>query len=128
MSNLGNNPRRIACALCLDGVVFNDAITTITSTSFRCVPFHDFAILIKLVVAGTPTDILFDIEFSEDNVTFYKLMNGPFGDLRYEDAAGNKNEAVFGKIAGKYVRVTATATGTAAQDTFTASVYVLIGK
>lgn len=128
MSKIGNNPRRIACVVCVDDVTFNNVTTTATSTAVRCVPFHDFLILIKLVVANTPTNIVFDVEFSNDNVTFYKYMNGPFGDLRYEDGAGNKNEAIFGRCPAKYIRVKATATGTSASNTFTVSVHLLISK
>ena len=128
MSEQGNNPRRITCITCIDAVAFNDVVTTSTSTGVRCVPFHDFLIMIKLAVGGTPTDIVFSVEFSEDNVTFYKYMNGPFGDLRYEDAAGAKSESVSGRCLGKYIRVSATATGTSEQNTFTVTVLLMIAK
>ena len=128
MSLKGNNPRRITCALCIDGVIFNNVTTTATSTGIRCVPFHEFMLMISLAVTLAPTDILFAVEFSDDNVTFFKYMNGPFGDLRYEDAAGDKAEAISGKCLGKYIRVTATATGTDATNLFTVSAHLLISK
>jgi len=128
MSRAGNNPRRITCVTCIDGVVFNDVLTTATSAGVRCVPFHEFLLMLSITVTLAPTDIVFSVEFSDDNVTFFKYMNGPFGDLRYEDAAGNKAEAISGKCLGKYVRLTATATGTSAANKFTVSAYLLIAK
>ena len=128
MSLKGNNPRRITNLLAVNAQVFDDSTSTVTSDSIRCVPFHDFLLLIKLVVTASPTDIIFEVEFSNDDVTFYKYMNGPFGDLRYEDTAGNKNEAISGRCIGKYIRVTAIATGTTAQNKFTATVNLQIAK
>ncbi len=128
MSNLGNNPRRLQSAASFASKVFDDTLSTFTTTSFRCLPFNEFLLLIKFVVTATPTDILFIVEFSADNVTFHKYMNGPFGDLRYEDSAGNKNEAISGKCLGRYVRVTVTATGTTAANKFTVDINLLISN
>ncbi len=128
MSDVGNNPRRIACALCFDGVVFNNTLTSAESASFNCSAFHDFLLMLNIAIAGTPTDILFEIQFSEDDTNWFTFMNGPFGDLRYEDAAGDKTESISSRCLGKYIRLTAVATGTAANDTFTVTAHLLISK
>lgn len=128
MSLTGNNPRRIANTTCLDSVVFNDATTTTTSTAVNCSAFHDFLLSLNVDVTGAPTDILFDVEFSQDNSTFYKYMTGPFGDLRYEDTAGDKLECISGRCLDKYIRLKATATGTAEAATFTVSAYLTLSK
>ena len=108
----------------IDATVFDDAPTTETSESFDTSNFKKFNLLIELAVTNTPTDILIELEFSDDDVTFYKLMNGPFGDLRYEDGAGDLKETVSGKdiMLDRYMRVKVTATGTDATDKFALTV------
>ncbi len=128
MSLKGNNPRRITCITCISGIVFNDVITSASSTGVRCVPFHKFLLMLDVDVTGTPTDILFSVEFSDDNVTFYKYMNGPFGDLRYEDGAGDKKESISGECLAKYVRLSAVATGTDGNNTFTITAKLQLSK
>ncbi len=128
MSKIGNNPRRITCATCFDNIVFNDVLTSGSSPGIFCSPFNEFMLLLDIAIANTPTDILFSVEFSEDNVNWFKYMNGPFGDLRYEDAAGNKTEAIAGVCIGKYIRLSAVATGTDGSNTFTVTAHLLIAK
>ena len=102
----------------VDAITFDDTLSTYTSTKFLCGPYRKFSLLLNLVVALAPTDILIEIFESDDNSNFYKIMNGPFGDIRYEDAAGNKKESIQGEINAPYVRIVVTATGTDATNLF----------
>lgn len=111
-----------------NAVVFNDVTTTNTSASFCCASYTDFLLEIALTVGGAPTDIKIDLEFSDDNVTFYKLQNGPFGYLKYEDTSPPLNESISGKCGGIFIRITATATGTGAATTFTLTTKIIFMK
>lgn len=116
--------RRLMTVTFLNAIVFNNATTTFTSEKFLSVPYSKFLLLIDLAVANDPTDILIEVELSDDGAKWYKYMSGPFGDLRYEDAAGDKKEAVDGDVRAHQFRIKATATGTDATKTFTLTVKV----
>lgn len=103
----------------INNLVFDDSLTSKLSEKFLCAAFRKFTLLIDLAVTLTPTDILIEIFVSDDGSNFYKLMNGPFGDIRYEDSAGDKMEAIQGEINAPYMKVKATATGTDATNKFT---------
>lgn len=103
----------------LDSITFDDTLSTKTSSKFSCAPYRKFTLLLDLAVTASPTDILIEIFVSDDNSKFYKLMSGVFSDLRYEDTAGDKKEAIQGVINSPYIRVKATATGTTAANKFT---------
>ena len=49
-------------------------------------------------------------------------MDGPLGDLRYEDSAGAKSECIKVPYCGDYTAIKATATGMDATNYFTISV------
>lgn len=102
--------------------VFNDTLSIFTSETFLVSPYSKFRLYIYLIVTLAPTDILVEVEFSYNGSTWYKYMEGPFGDLRYEDAAGDKKECIDGEIRSTYMRVKATATGVDATNNFTVSV------
>jgi len=108
----------------IDGHVFNTAGATKTSSSIDISRYKDLIILIDLAVTGAPTDILIEVYFSDDDTTFYKLMEGPFGDLRYEDEAGDKKEALHSKAYASNLKVKATSSGTDATNYFTLTVKV----
>lgn len=112
------NFRRQKINTFLDAVLFNEAAEAFTSKIFECRPYVKFTILINLIVASDPTDIVFHIEFSDDQENWYKYMNGPFGDLRYEDSAGNKKEYIVGDVIAPYVRIRAVSSGCEATKTF----------
>lgn len=118
--------KRQKTVLFIDAVIFDNNTATKTSDAFECAPYATFLLLHNLVVASTPTDILIELEFSDDRVNWYKYMAGPFGDLRWEDSAGNKKEAIDGPILAPYVRVKVTATGTTATKTFTSTVKLIL--
>jgi len=112
----------------VDAVVFNSPDEDYTSASRDVSDYRDFAILIDLAVASAPTDIVIRVQFSDDNIKYYNLMNGPFGDLRFEDSAGDKLEAVVGKAMSKHMKVYVLSSGCDGSNTFTLTVKVILGK
>lgn len=114
--------RRLETVQFVKGVLFDSAAETYTSDSFECAPYKEFLLLIDLDVTGAPTDIRIDVEFSHDNVNFFKLMDGPFGSLMYEDSAGDKKEAVSGKIIAHWMRIYVVSSGCTSSLTFKLSV------
>ncbi|MEK7180669.1 MAG: hypothetical protein AAB706_04285 [Patescibacteria group bacterium] len=105
-------------------VIFIDAQTFAASTSydklerFQCGKYRFFDLIVDVDVTGTPTLLTVNLEFSDDGITWYKLMNGPFGDLSFGNAAGDLKECIQGKINSPYCRITATVSGTDASNTF----------
>ena len=93
-------------------ISFDADITTYTSEPFHCAGYRDGLLLINLDVIGAPTDIVFNVEFSDDRSNWYKYMIGPFGDLRYENAAGDKMESVNFPVLAPHMRIKGVATGT----------------
>ena len=112
----------------VDGVVFNATDEAYTSAAFDVSDYRKFSLLIDLAVALAPTDIVIRVQFSDDDVTYYNLMNGPFGDLRYEDTAGDKLEAVVGKVMAAYMKVYVLSSGCDGTNTFTLTVKAVLGK
>ena len=75
-------------------------------------------LLIDLDVTNNPTDILIDVEFADTKAKGYKYMNGLFGDLRYEDGAGDKLECVGDFVRGMFMRLKLTSSGCDGSNTF----------
>lgn len=112
----------------VDDVTFDDDPTTYTSDSVDSEDYRDLSLLIDLAVVDTPTDIVIRLQESDDDTTFYTIMNGPFGDLRYEDGAGAKTEAIHGKVSAPYLRAYVVATGTGTTHKFTLTLKVILTK
>jgi len=110
----------------VDAVVFDDDPTTYTATGLDVSAYRKFQLLIDLAVTLAPTDIVIRVEFSDDDVTYYRYVEGPFGDLRYEDVAGAKLESVPGKCIAPYMRIYVVATGTDATNKFTLTVKAIL--
>lgn len=110
--------RRLKTVEFLKSIIFNNNVTTYTSPIFLSVPYSKFLLMIELEVSGSPTDILIEIEMSDGSGIWYKYMTGPFGDLRYATAGGNKKECIDGDVRAHYFRAKVTATGTDASNTF----------
>jgi len=102
----------------VDNILFNAAGQTYTSDILRCAPYRNFLLLIDLNVTGVPTDMVIDVKFSDDQAKFYKYMHGPFGDLRYEDSAGDKLECIDGPILASYMQLKLTSSGCDGSKTF----------
>lgn len=111
--------RRVKTVVFIDNFEFAATSGAKTSASFYCEPYKKFSLLINLAVTATPTDLLIEVKFSDDNAKFYKLMNGPFGDLRYEDSAGNLLEEIQGECRASYCHIVATPSGTDGSNKFT---------
>lgn len=112
----------------VDAVVFNSADETYTATGIDASDYREFSLLIDLAVVSDPTDIQIQVRFSDDDVTYRQLMNGPFGDLRYEDGAGAKAEAINGKVSAPYMDIHVISSGCEAGKTFTLTVKTVLSK
>lgn len=103
----------------IDNITFDATTTSKTSREFHTAPYQKFLLLINLIVASSPTDIVIAVQFSDDRANWYKYMQGPFGDLRYEDAAGDKMECISGPVLAPWMRLYVVATGTSGSNKFT---------
>lgn len=112
----------------VDDITFDDDPITYTSSSVDSEDYRDLSLLIDLAIVDTPTDIVIRLQESDDDTTFYTIMNGPFGDIRYEDAAGDKTEAIHGKVCAPYLRAYVVATGTGTTHKFTLTLKVILTK
>lgn len=112
----------------IDGVVFDSTDEDYTSDSRDVSNYRDFGLLIDLDVTLAPTDIVVRVQFSDDDVTYRDYMNGPFGDLRYEDGAGDKNEAVVGKVIAPYMKIYALSSGCDGTNKFALTAKVVLSK
>ena len=120
--------RRLKQITLINNITFDNNTTTYTSKEFKSEPYSKFSLLIDLSVSGTPTDIVIEVEVSPGGGKWYKLMNGPFGDLRYEDAGGAKKESIQGEIRAHKIRIKATATDTTAVNKFTLSADIIMAS
>lgn len=102
----------------IDNTTFDADPTTQTSDKFFVGLFSQFLLLVDIVVTSTPTDILIEVQFSDDGEKWYKYMLGPFGDLRWEDSAGDKSECIPGKVLAPWMRIKVTCTGTSGSNKF----------
>ena len=103
-------------------LINNQAIQdSYTSTSIRTEFYRNFVLYLDIDSTGTPTDILFHVEFSDDNSNWYKLTDWWYGDLRYTDTQTITalKESMGYYIQGRYVRLRAVVTGGSAGNIFT---------
>lgn len=118
--------RRIKAVELLKGVTFNTVLTHETVKPFEVPAYSDALICVDLDVTGTPTDIVISIYFSHDGADWFKYMAGPFGDLRYEDAAGDKKECLVIPVLAPYIKAGGVSTGTDADNTFKLTLRALL--
>lgn len=111
--------RRQETVTFIDDVVFNTSGETSTSDPFQCAPYAEFLLLVELDVTGSPTDIYIDVQFSDDKANWYKYMRGPFGDLRWEDSAGDKLECLDGPVLAPWMRLYVVSSGCTSSAYFT---------
>jgi hypothetical protein len=108
--------------LAVDAEVFDNTQTTYTSADIDS-SGYDYAYLeIDIGVTNTPTNVVIEVLTGMSASPTHKIMDGPLGDLRYEDSAGTKAETIKVPYCGDYTRIKVTATGTDATDKFTVSV------
>jgi len=97
-----------------------------TTSSINTENYRNFILYLNIKSVGTPTDIIFDVEFSNDNSDWYKLDDWWWGDLRYEDtatASGYKDACGY-YIQGRYMRLVVTVAGGAVASYFTVTAKV----
>ena len=118
---------RTDTTLLVDNITFNDKRSNYTSSSIPTDFHRNFILYIWLQSTGTPTNIVYEVQFSHDNSTWYKYMNWFYGDLRYEDTANlspGTYESVSFPCAGRYMRIRVVATGLSSSNIFITKVYV----
>lgn len=118
IDNLPGDLTKQASSTPVSAVLFDSAAEAYTSASINCSGYRKFLLEINLDVTLAPTDIQIFVQFSDDNTTFYNYMNGPFGCLLYEDAAGDKLECVSGDCLAAYIRIYVLSSGCSATATF----------
>lgn len=119
-------PTRPTVTTALNAVVFN-ATTTRTSSNITHTKYSTIILHISVTTsAGTPTDVVFDVEQSPNGgTTWFPIRWGAHTDLRYSNAMMPVLESVpVDMPMGRLIRVKGTSTGTDASNTFTATVYV----
>jgi len=107
-------------------VSLDDDPTSVTGKAFEVPAYKRALILIDVDVTSDPTDVLFSIEFSSNQHDWYKYMVGPFGDLRYEDGAGDLQECLDIPILAPWMRAKAVATGSEAGKIFKVTVRAVL--
>lgn len=102
----------------IDNQVITDAYT---SSSIHTEDYRNFVLYLDVISTGDPTTIRFDVEFSDDNVTWYTLTDDFYGRLEYEDdqVEDGITESMTHQVQGRYVRLVGTVTGGSAGNTFT---------
>lgn len=110
--------KRFKCVTFLKEILFNDTAQAYTSEPFECIAYAIGLLKINLDVTSSPTDIYFNLEFSDNLIDWHKYMKGPFGDLRYEDSAGDKKECLDFPVLDRYVRIYAVSSGCDSSNTF----------
>jgi len=112
----------------VDNITFNDDPTTYTSDGIDVSAYREFLLLLDVAVTLATNDIVIRVQFSDDDLTYYTYMNGPFGDLRYEDTAGAKTEVIHGKCVAPYMRIYVVARGTDASKYFILTVKAVLTR
>lgn len=106
----------------INATTFDDDPTSENSAAIDVSKFRKFLLTYSLEKANTPTDIVLQVQFSDDGgTTWFDYTNDFYGDLRFDDTAVGSGikEAVQGDIGGRLFRLAVTATGTDQTDTFT---------
>lgn len=108
--------------------VFNNVTTAASSTAIDMSRARWAMVYLDITEAGTPQSILISAEFSRDGgTTWHKWAVDQWVDLRYVAAQMPLLEVVpLNYAGGRDFRITATATGTSAINTFTLSAWVEI--
>lgn len=128
IDNLPGDLTKQAVSTLIDAVVFNSAAEAYTSAAVDCSGYRKFLIEMNVDVTLVPTDLNIQVQFSDDNATFYNYMNGPFGSLMYEDGAGDKLECVSGDCLAQYVRLYILSSGCDATNKFTLTAKLVLTR
>lgn len=101
-----------------DNVLFDSTAEAYTSPSFYCHPFITGLLLLSVDVTGSPTDIYFRLQFSDDNASWFSYVIGPWGDLRYASGPGDKTECLDFPVLAPWCRFYALSSGCSSSATF----------
>lgn len=112
------------CVTAINAIVLDDNPTTYTSAAIDMAGYDYAMLFLDIAVANDPTDVLIEVLTSCDDSTYYTIMDGPLGDLRYDDTCCPRAESIKIPYACKYLKIKATATGTTADHTFTVTAKV----
>lgn len=112
------------CVTAINAIVLDDNPTTYTSAAIDMSTFDYAMLFLDIAVTSTPTDVLIEVLTSCDDSTYYTIMDGPLGDLRYDDTCCPRAESIKIPYGCAFIKVKATATGTDAQKTFTVTAKV----
>jgi hypothetical protein len=118
--------RRQKTYVFLNAALFNDTAMAKTSPVIEVPAYETGLLLITLAVVSTPTDIIFNVQFSDDGQSFYTLSEGPFADLRYSTAQGARTECFTLPIKAPYMRLHVVSAGCNSTHTFTATVKIIL--
>jgi len=108
----------------VDGATFNASVTSGSSAAYDTAQWEHFTIWIQLLAeGGTSHGLSLDMECSPDNETWHLFRGGlsmQTGQLPLTYTAGDigsgLNECYVGTCPGRYMRITAAATGTSAEN------------
>jgi hypothetical protein len=102
---------------------YNNTTTSANSADLTTTGYRTCDLIFTVVSANTPTDITFDAE-AKDGSTYFKMKNGFLGKFIFDDTAvatAQNIHVTFPCPASGTMRITVTATGTTALNTFTVS-------
>lgn len=128
IDNLPGDLTKQAVSTPVVAVVFDSAAEAYTSAAVDCSGYRKFLLEMNVDVTLVPTDLNIQVQFSDDNSTFYNYMNGPFGSLLYEDSAGDKLECVSGECLAQYIRLYVLSSGCDATNKFTLTAKLILTR
>jgi len=102
------------------------ANTAIYSKSFFCAPYRNALLFLNVAYSGDNSQtLLFELEFSDDNVNFYPCWHNWFGyDMIVVAMMPHKDCMPF-QVLAPYVRLKYTPTGCAAQSYLTITAFAI---
>jgi len=120
------NYKRIITEDLISAFTFNEASETKTSIALDCSAYQKGLLLLNIDVTGAPTDIYFRLQFSDNRVDWFNYVIGPFGDLRFEDSAGDQKVCLDFPILAPYLRLYAVSSGCEATKTFLVTAKIIL--
>lgn len=119
-------PLAKSCTTAIDAIVLDDDPTAYTSAAIDTTSYDYGMLFLDIAVTLVPTDVLIEVLTSCDDSAYFTIMDGPLGDLRYDDTACPRTEAIAIPYFCKYIKIRATGTGTGAANKFTVTAKVCL--
>lgn len=129
-SEIGGGVLNRTCITLIDNITLDDAPTEYESACTDISTYDYGMLFIDIAVgAGVPTDCLFEVWTGcTAGACDYKIMDGPLGDLRYDDTCCPKHEGIAIPYFCDFLKVKIIGTGTAAGATFVVTAKVCLVK